>query len=44
MDILVVMELVHQMLITEEVAAAVELAVLEQQGQITMTTTRLMVE
>tara|TARA_Y100000022_G_scaffold15768_1_gene12210 strand:- start:33 stop:161 length:129 start_codon:yes stop_codon:yes gene_type:complete len=41
---MVVMELVHQMLITEEVVEAVELAVLEQQGQITITTTRLMVE
>tara|TARA_R100000005_G_C4935977_1_gene162735 strand:+ start:393 stop:527 length:135 start_codon:yes stop_codon:yes gene_type:complete len=44
MGMMVVMELVHQMLITEEVVEAVELAVLEQQGQITMTTTRLMVE
>tara|TARA_B100000035_G_scaffold209542_1_gene179233 strand:- start:82 stop:210 length:129 start_codon:yes stop_codon:yes gene_type:complete len=41
---MVVMELVHQMLITEEVVEAVVPVVLEQQGQITMTTPQLMVE
>tara|TARA_Y100000356_G_scaffold80289_1_gene66575 strand:+ start:334 stop:462 length:129 start_codon:yes stop_codon:yes gene_type:complete len=41
---MVVTDLVHQMLITEEVVEAVVPVVLEQQGQITMTTTRLMVE
>ena len=41
---MVVMELLHQMLITEEVVEVVVPVVLEQQGQITMTTTLLMVE